>query len=103
MALNKRIELANGVVVDYHRIVRFDTIVNVQNVIELASYPSRAKRDEEKTAVMSEDPTMDVYIETSIFEIPYDPEMTPKLAYEWIKTNRPEFEDAIDVFEEKQQ
>lgn len=102
MALSKRTTLPSGVQVNYHRVVRIDKIVNVQNVIEVASYTSRAKREEERAALASEDPSMDVYIETSIYEAPYDPGMTPQAAYEWLKANRPEFENASDVLENGQ-
>ena len=101
MALSKRIALPSGVQVNYHRIVRIDKIVNVQNVIEVASYTSRAKREEERAALASEDPSMDVYIETGVYEAAYDPAMTPVRAYEWLKANRPEFEGASDVLEEE--
>lgn len=100
MALSKRITLPSGVQVNYHRVVRIDKIVNIQNVIEVASYTARAKREEERAALASDDPSMNVYIETGIYEAPYDPAMTPSDAYEWIKANRPEFEGASDVFEE---
>lgn len=101
MALSKRTTLPNGVQVNYHRIVKIDKIVNVQNVVEVASYTSRAKREEERAALLSEDPTMDVYIETGIYETPYDPGMTPEVAYRWLKDNLPEFEGAADVLEEE--
>ena len=101
MALSKRIALPSGVQVNYHRIVRIDKIVNVQNVIEVASYTSRAKREEERAAVASAEP-MDVYVETGIYEAAYDPAMTPERAYEWLKANRPEFEGASDVLEDGQ-
>lgn len=102
MALSKRIALPSGVQINYHRIVRIDKIVNVQNVIEIASYTSRAKREEERVALASENPAMDVYIETTVCEAPYDPAMTPETAYAWIKGNRPEFENASDVLENGQ-
>ena len=98
MALSKRIALPSGVQVNYHRVVGVRTIVNVQNVIEVASYTSRAKREEERAAVASAEP-MDVYLETGIYEAPYDPGMTPEAAYAWLKANRPEFEGASDVLE----
>lgn len=100
MALSKRITLPNGVQVNYHRIVKIDKIVNVQNVIEVASYTSRAKREEERAALANCAP-MDVYVETGIYETPYDPNMTPETAYRWLKENRPEYEGAADVLEEE--
>ena len=38
MALKKEIELENGVMLNYHRIVSFNKITNISNVIEIASY-----------------------------------------------------------------
>lgn len=125
MALSKHITLPSGVQVDYHRIVRVDTMVNVQNVIEVASYTSRAKReeerawyeeearrlsiagrevltDEERALLDAEHAGMDVYVETGIYEAPYEPGMTPEAAYAWLKGNRPEFADAADVLEDGQ-
>lgn len=99
MALSKRITLPNGVQVNYHRVVGIRSIVNVQNIVEVASYTSRAKREEERAALASEDPSMDVYVETGIYEAPYDPGMSPDAAYAWLKENRPEFEGADDVLE----
>lgn len=125
MALSKRTTLPSGVQVDYHRVVRIDKIVNVQNVVEVASYTSRAKReeerawyeeearraslagrdaltDEERALLETEHAGMDVYVETGIYEAPYDPGMTPERAYAWIKDNRPEFDGATDVLEQDQ-
>lgn len=125
MALSKRTTLPSGVQVNYHRVVRIDKIVNVQNVIEVASYTSRAKReeerawyeeearrsslagrdaltDEERALLDSEHAGMDVYVETGIYDTPYDPGMTPEAAYQWLKSNRPEFEGAADVLEEEE-
>ena len=48
MALIKEIELSNGVTVNYHRIVSVNNITNHSSVIEVASYTSKAKREEEK-------------------------------------------------------
>lgn len=48
MAIEKPIELGNGVTVHYHRVVSVNSITNVQSVIEVASYTSEAKREEEK-------------------------------------------------------
>lgn len=125
MALSKRITLPSGVQVNYHRVVGVRAIVNVQNVIEVASYTSRAKReeerawyeeearrlsiagrevltDEERALLDAEHAGMDVYVETGIYEAPYEPGMTPEAAYAWLKENRPEFVGATDVLEQGQ-
>lgn len=48
MALSKRITLANGITTNYHRVMSVNTITNNQNIIEVTSYTSKAKRAEEK-------------------------------------------------------
>lgn len=100
MALSKRITAESGVTTYYHRIVGFNTFLNVQNTIEVASYTSRAKRDEEKAA-LADGAEHNVYIETMLVEVEYDPAMTPQTAYEYLKT-LPKFEGANDVLEDEQ-
>lgn len=90
MGLVKRIELPNGVTVDYHRIVSVNTITNNCNIIEVASYVSKAKRIEEAectAALASGDnsASCNVYIDTAIMSAEYDPDMTIESAYEWLK------------------
>ena len=94
MALLKEIELDSGVTVCYHRVVSVNTITNVSNVIEVASYTSRAKREEEQEAVSGGEP-MDIFISTRFENAPYDQTMTVAGAYEWLK-GLPEFADAAD-------
>ena len=48
MALDKTIVLNNGITVNYHRIVSINNITNNQSIIEVASYTSSEKRQEEK-------------------------------------------------------
>lgn len=98
MALSKRVALGNGVATYYHRVVTLNIVTNAQNLIEVASYTSRAKRDEEAAAMGAGEP-MDVYVDTSIHCAPYDPSMTISGAYEWLKANVPEFEGAADVLD----
>lgn len=100
MALSKRITAENGITLYYHRIVSINTFVNVQNSIEVASYTSRAKREEEKAA-LADGAEHNVYIETMLVEVEYDPAMTPQSAYEYLKT-LPKFEGANDVLEDEQ-
>ena len=47
MALLKTIELDSGIVLNYHRIVTITKITNHSTVIEIASYTSKDKRDQE--------------------------------------------------------
>ena len=44
MGLEKNITLPNGVRLNYHRIVSVNVITNHQNIVEVASYTSKAKR-----------------------------------------------------------
>lgn len=94
MALSKQIEADNGVVLSYHRIVSVNTITNVQNVIEVASYTSESKRKAEVEAITNGEP-MNVYIETRFLNAEYDQTMTVEGAYTWLK-EQPEFADAAD-------
>ena len=106
MALNKDIQLDNGVTVSYHRVVRVACYTNVQNTIEVASYTSASQRAREKEAMLA---TTDVtgaavatladpYIVTSLFETSYQQGMSIVDAYDYLKT-LPAFEGATDVME----
>lgn len=85
MALIKAIELENGVTVNYHRIARIDNIINCETIIEVASYTSKAKREEEKEALDNHEP-MDVYIKTRYIPMQYEQSMDIVGAYEYLKT-----------------
>ena len=95
MALLKSIELDNGVTVKYHRIVSVNIVANQQNIIEVASYTSREKREEEIQALANGE-DMNVYIETQFFNTDYAQGMTCRTAYDWLKANVPAFEGAED-------
>lgn len=99
MALSKEIILDNGVVTKYHRVVSVNTITNVQDIIEVASYTSPEKRKEEQAAVTNGDP-MNVYIHTRFVSAPYGSCPTVTRAYEGLKANVEDFADAEDVLEE---
>lgn len=92
MALIKEIELESGVPVRYHRVVSVNTITNVANIIEVASYTSQEKREVEQAAVSNGEP-MNIYIHTRFENAPYDQTMTVEGAYGWLK-NIPEFSGA---------
>ena len=101
MALLKEIELENGVVTNYHRIVSINKITNNTNIIEVASYTSQEKRQEEIDYYNSDDPNkaMNVFIHTEYINKEYDEEETIVDAYEYLKTTE-KFKDAEDVYEE---
>lgn len=94
MALKKEIILNNGVITNYHRIVSLNNITNVSTIIEVASYTSKEKREEEKDAI--ENATeMNVFIDTKYINKEYTENLTIKEAYEYLKT-LDEFKDAIN-------
>ena len=84
MAILKEIELPSGVTVNYHRVVSVNNITNHASIIEVASYTSKAKREEEKTALENGE-DMNVFIETEYIGTPYNENMNVAAAYEYIK------------------
>lgn len=99
MALIKEIELESGVPVRYHRIVSVNTIANVQDTLEIASYTSQVKREAEKSALAAGEP-MDVLIHTRYVPAPFGSCPTIARAYEWLKANVVDFADADDVYDD---
>lgn len=85
MAILKEIELDSGVIVNYHRVVSVNNITNHASIIEVASYTTKNKRNEEKTALQNNE-GMNVFIDTEYMSIPYDAEMNVNSAYEYLKT-----------------
>jgi len=85
MAILKEIELDSGVIVNYHRVVSVNNITNHASIIEVASYTTKDKREEEKTALENNE-GMNVFIDTEYMSIPYDAEMNVNSAYEYLKT-----------------
>ena len=103
MALKKQIELDNGVIVNYHRIVSLNKITNVGNIIEIASYSSRNKREEEEEYQKAQkkkynkeeltkqeqellDKGINVFIQTEYINKEYSENENIKEAYEYLKT-----------------
>ena len=95
MGLYKKIEQPNGVVTNYHRIVSMNVITNVQNTIEIASYTSQEKRNEEIAAIKN-GISCNVFIDTMFKTTDYNQDMTVINAYDWLKT-LPEFKGAEDA------
>lgn len=85
MALIKAIELPNGVTVNYHRVVSVNNVTNHASIIEVKSYTSKAKREEEKTALLNNE-DMNVFNASDPIEIPYDENFNVVSAYEYLKT-----------------
>ena len=98
MALQKEIKLDNGIVVNYHRIVSINKITNNSNIIEVASYTSKEKRQEEIDYYNSteEEKMMNVFIDTTYINKDYDENETIEDTYTYLKTLE-KFKDAVDV------
>lgn len=98
MALIKKVELNNGVVVNYHRIASINKITNRAVIIEVASYTSEEKRQEEIDYYNSteENKRMNVYIDTVFINKEYNENETIKDLYEYLKTTE-RFEGATDA------
>lgn len=95
MALEKELILPNGIGMGYHRVAAMHVYVNVQNDIEVQSYISKEKREEEQAAI-PEGVAHDVYVTSKTYTIPYDPDMSVMKAYDYLKTLE-EFAGAEDV------
>lgn len=85
MGLKKEITLSNGVSVNYHRIVSLNNITNVSTIIEVGSYTSEEKREEEKVAIQNAQ-YIDVFIDTEYINKDYTENMTIEQAYDYLKT-----------------
>ena len=92
MALKKQIELDNGVIVNYHRIVSINKITNITNIIEVASYTNSTKREEEKEAIKN-GKEMNVFINTQYINAVYDETSNIDSTYKYLKTLE-QFKDA---------
>lgn len=85
MALLKEIELDNGVVLNYHRIVTITKVTNHATILEIAGYTNKKKRQQEiQQSKNNEDIT--VYIDTSFMSVDYDEKTTIKDWYAYLKT-----------------
>ena len=104
MGLSKEITAPNGIPLNYHRITSITIITNVQNIVEVSSYTSQEKREEERAMIEAlasgdNEASCDVYIDTEYISMEYDPDMTVASAYGAIK-ELDKYSDAEDVFEE---
>ena len=101
MALSKKIELENGVTVNYHRIVTINKVTNNTTIIEVASYTSEEKRQEEIKALAKGQETgaavpMNIFIDTTFLNKEYNETDTIKDLYDYLKTTE-KFKDALDA------
>lgn len=84
MALLKSINLDNGITTNYHRVVSVNNITNISSIIEVGSYTSQEKREEEKNAIKN-NKRMNVFIESDYINIPYNQVLNVVSAYEYLK------------------
>lgn len=98
MGLIKSIELENGILVNYHRIVSINKITNNVNMIEVASYTSKEKREEEKAYYNSDeiDKSMNVFVNITYINKDYNETETIEDVYDYLKTTE-KFKDAESV------
>lgn len=101
MALEKEIELENGIKVSYHRIVSVTKITNNQTIIEVASYTSQEKREEEKEylsrAIENNNyEQSNIFIHTTYINAPYEESRQIQDYYDYLKLTD-EFGRADDI------
>ncbi len=85
MALIKEIILDSGIITNYHRVASVNNITNHASIIEVASYASKAKREEEKSALQNNE-SMNVFINSDYISLPYNKTLDVDGAYEHLKT-----------------
>jgi hypothetical protein len=97
MALQKEIILENGITVKYHRITSLNKITNNTTIIEVSSYTSKEKRQEEVNYYNNteENKSMNVYIDTNYINVDYDESKQIEDYYEYLKTIDP-YKGAVD-------
>ena len=101
MALLKKVIMANGLPLEYHRIAMIKNEINQQTTILIHSYLNESARQYEKdyaNGLIEGEPTFP-YVDAQYYSLDYDSEMTIIRAYNWIKNNLPQFEGAEDLLE----
>lgn len=102
MGLLKKIELENGIELNYHRVVSINNITNISSTIEVASYINEKQRNIEKqyqdmqlknanNDIQTKEELdilnkgINVYIQTEYYELPYDKDLNIDNAYDYLK------------------
>lgn len=83
MALLKDIEMKNGMILNYHRIIGINNIINGKTYITVGSYVSDKQREKEKE--VKHPLNNEVFINYTIFDIDYNDKLTPNEAYDYLK------------------
>lgn len=98
MGLQKSI-IKSGIPLSYHCINNISSLTNVSNIIEVSSYIDKEARRLAQRNRITPSEDFDVFINTTFYNIAYDPDMNIVKAYNYLKT-LPEFEGAEDDDEE---
>ena len=113
MAIQKEIELENGIILNYHRITSLNKITNISNNIEVNSYINQSQREKEKQyqqiqlkkvnkEILTEEEEeivekgINVLVQAECINIPYDGDMTIEKAYSYLK-NTDKFKESVDI------
>lgn len=83
MAIQKNIEMTNGITLKYHRIVAIKIITNHAINIEICSYLDKTARDKEKNTERGQQ--LSIYTETEFVTPPYTENYSISEAYEYLK------------------
>lgn len=94
MAIQKNIEISNGITLKYHRIVAIKIITNHAINIEICSYLNKTARDTEKNAEIGQQ--LNIYTETEFLTPPYTESYSISEAYEYLKQTE-KYSGAKDV------
>ena len=99
MALKKTVIMPNGLPLEYHRVVFVSLNNDNQNMILVHSYLNEEARRCEKDyeAGLVEDISERPYVYTRYYNTECYGAMSVGRAYDWLKTNVPEFEGAEDT------
>lgn len=98
MALIKKIVMANGLPLEYHRIALVSLDINNQNTILVHSYLNAEARQYEKdyAAGLITNPIFP-YVYSEYYNPEYSGVMSISRAYDWLKNNVSAFVGAIDT------
>lgn len=99
MALKKKIQKSNGLILEYHRISMLKIDTNLQCTILVESYLNEESRLKEKEIlrVGIDKGGQLPYVESEYISFDYDESMDIKNAYEWLK-KQPSYKGSKDIF-----
>lgn len=98
MALKKKIQKSNGLILEYHRISMLKIDTNLQCTILVDSYLNKESRLKEKD-ILRNGVTNDTplpYVDSEYISFDYDENMSIENAYKWLK-NQSDFIGSEDA------